>query len=353
MALPSALPPGPRPHAAAPLTTEVHNDGGEPRPLRLDLSALRGQEAVIRLETHPGRAGRRRSIGRSSVSRGWWRRARRPGGSRPQPEKGRCRPRASRAAAGDRRRGRPLRIGCPCRERRGCCWRSTRDRASPRSDHCPAPGGAGGSQRHRAASLRLCPGGAGRGTVGGVTRRALSTHPPNHSRIVVDYILRLPETPARLEAQVGIRDGSASRGGLRRRSERRPALGGAPAPRPSLAAGAGGSVVSLARWLSSVWWPTRWVLRVRLGRVGRAKDRGAVGTGGGAPNAWRNHGADAAATLLAGRQGGPGDRRCWRPRLGDVPGAGPGGRPGGSGLAQPGSLPAPGGRWAPRIRRGH
>jgi hypothetical protein len=48
--------------------------------------------------------------------------------------------------------------------------------------------------------------------VGGVKKPALHVHPPQNGRMVVDYLLRLPPTPARLMAAVGIRDGSNSRG---------------------------------------------------------------------------------------------------------------------------------------------
>ncbi|MBI5687708.1 MAG: hypothetical protein HZC54_21775 [Verrucomicrobia bacterium] len=48
--------------------------------------------------------------------------------------------------------------------------------------------------------------------VGGAKKPALHTHPPPNGRLVVDYLLRLPATPARLETFAGIRDGSNSHG---------------------------------------------------------------------------------------------------------------------------------------------
>jgi hypothetical protein len=48
--------------------------------------------------------------------------------------------------------------------------------------------------------------------VGGVKKPALHVHPPQNGRMVVDYLLRLPTTFARLETAAGIRDGSNSAG---------------------------------------------------------------------------------------------------------------------------------------------
>lgn len=48
--------------------------------------------------------------------------------------------------------------------------------------------------------------------VGGVKKPSLHAHPPQNGRMVVDYLLRLPATPARLETSAGIRDGSNSHG---------------------------------------------------------------------------------------------------------------------------------------------
>lgn len=198
----------------APLTAEVHNDGGEPRPLRLDLSALRGQEAVIRLETHPGPRGEATFD---------WALIRQPRvvaeSQAPQavvvhsPKRvvaalGPAGPLPVTAAGADRYE---IRMPLPGTARLLL--------AEPPETELPldlitAPRlvalvGANGIEQPPSGFAQAVPAEA---TVGGVTRRALSTHPPNHGRIVVDYILRLPETPARLEAQVGIRDGSASKG---------------------------------------------------------------------------------------------------------------------------------------------
>ncbi len=52
----------------------------------------------------------------------------------------------------------------------------------------------------------------GGATVAGVNRRALHEHPPNEGRTFVDYWLRLPATPLKLVAAVGVRDSSKSTG---------------------------------------------------------------------------------------------------------------------------------------------
>jgi len=49
-------------------------------------------------------------------------------------------------------------------------------------------------------------------TCGGVTRRALHQHPPSSGETLVDYWLRLPDSPARLRTAIGLRDGSKSNG---------------------------------------------------------------------------------------------------------------------------------------------
>jgi hypothetical protein len=54
--------------------------------------------------------------------------------------------------------------------------------------------------------------GAADATVGGVKKPALHAHPPQSGWMVVDYLLRLPPTPARLVTAAGIRDGSNSHG---------------------------------------------------------------------------------------------------------------------------------------------
>jgi hypothetical protein len=55
--------------------------------------------------------------------------------------------------------------------------------------------------------------GPGEASVGGVRRRGLSTHPPDHGTTSVDYPLVLPAGPAiRLRAFVGLREGSMSDG---------------------------------------------------------------------------------------------------------------------------------------------
>lgn len=48
--------------------------------------------------------------------------------------------------------------------------------------------------------------------VGGVRKRGLYCHPPNHGRTLAEYAVTLPAQPAMLEAFVGLRDGSSSDG---------------------------------------------------------------------------------------------------------------------------------------------
>ena len=53
---------------------------------------------------------------------------------------------------------------------------------------------------------------AGEAAVGGVNKPALHAHPPQNGRLSVDYLVRLPQAPAHLEAFAGIRDTSLSAG---------------------------------------------------------------------------------------------------------------------------------------------
>jgi len=50
------------------------------------------------------------------------------------------------------------------------------------------------------------------GTIGGVPRHGLFTHPPDHGRTIVDVPMTLPEAPASFHAFVGLRDGAESAG---------------------------------------------------------------------------------------------------------------------------------------------
>lgn len=51
-----------------------------------------------------------------------------------------------------------------------------------------------------------------RNTVGGVARDGLFAHPPDHGRAIALVPMRLPATPARFNAQVGVRDNACSDG---------------------------------------------------------------------------------------------------------------------------------------------
>ena len=55
-------------------------------------------------------------------------------------------------------------------------------------------------------------GGVTKAACGGVERRALGLHPPQAGRSLADYLVRLPEVPARLVTAIGLRDGSKSKG---------------------------------------------------------------------------------------------------------------------------------------------
>jgi hypothetical protein len=55
-------------------------------------------------------------------------------------------------------------------------------------------------------------GGVTTATCGGLERRALSLHPPPSGRSLADFLLRLPNRPARFVTGIGIRDGSKSKG---------------------------------------------------------------------------------------------------------------------------------------------
>jgi hypothetical protein len=50
------------------------------------------------------------------------------------------------------------------------------------------------------------------GTVGGVARSGLFTHPPDRGRTIVDLPMTLPDAPAEFRTFVGLRDGSTSQG---------------------------------------------------------------------------------------------------------------------------------------------
>jgi hypothetical protein len=49
-------------------------------------------------------------------------------------------------------------------------------------------------------------------TVGGVTKKGLFVHPPNHGRTVAYLPIALPKRPAHLSCAIGVRDGSTSEG---------------------------------------------------------------------------------------------------------------------------------------------
>ena len=196
------------------LAAEAHNATAEPAPLTLDLSPLRGHDIVLRLEANPGPKGnvnfdqaqflRPRVVAESHEPRSVVVQS---------PRK----PRVALGADGE------LKLASVGRNRYAvslplpgsfCLLFAEPHAASLPLDLCGAPHtaalvAADGTESVPHSFMRPAPGNA---TVGGVKKPALHAHPPANGRMVVDYLLRLPPTPARLEAFAGIRDGSNSAG---------------------------------------------------------------------------------------------------------------------------------------------
>ena len=193
---------------------EVHNAATEGVPLALDLSALRGREIALRMEVNPGPKGN------ASFDHARILRPRVVAGSRepcavafysPRPPvvaltvdgdlelepAGANRYAVSLALPGSfqllfaepHAASLPLDLG-----------------SAPRMAELISGDGAASAPH---GFLRPSSGVA---MVGGVKKPGLHAHPPANGHLAMDFLLRLPTTPARLEASAGIRDGSNSRG---------------------------------------------------------------------------------------------------------------------------------------------
>ncbi|MCX6898370.1 MAG: DUF6259 domain-containing protein [Verrucomicrobia bacterium] len=195
------------------LSAEKHA-AAEPASLTLDLSPLRGRDIVLRLEANPGPKGnvnfdqaqflRPRVVAESHELRKVIVHS---------PRK----PRVALGADGE------LKLTSAGKNRYAvslplpgsfCLLFAEPHVVSLPLDLCGAPHtaalvAADGTESVPHSFMQPAPGNA---TVGGVKKPALHAHPPANGRMVVDYLLRLPPTPARLEMSAGIRDGSNSAG---------------------------------------------------------------------------------------------------------------------------------------------
>lgn len=196
------------------LEVQHHAASGAPEPLTLDLSALRGKGIVLRLETHPGPKGnvsfdhalftQPRVIAESD-----------------EPRKVVVHsPKAVRHAIGPNGElrlapaGKNLRaVSVPLPTTFHLLFDDAIAVALPLdlrvAKHSATLVASDGTESAPHDFMRPAPGAA---SVGGVKKTALHAHPPQNGRLVVDYLLQLPPTPARLGAFAGIRDGSNSNG---------------------------------------------------------------------------------------------------------------------------------------------
>ncbi|MCX6906880.1 MAG: DUF6259 domain-containing protein [Verrucomicrobia bacterium] len=196
------------------LAAEAHNATAEPAPLALDLSALRGREIVLRLEANPGPKGN------VNFDQAQFFRPRVVAESH-EPRKVIVHsPRQPRVALGA---DSELKLAVAGKQRYAvslplpgsfCLLFAEPHAAGLPLDLRSAPHTAAlvaedGTESVPHGFMRPAPGDA---TVGGVKKPALHAHPSSNGRMVVDYLLRLPPTPARLEIFAGIRDGSNSHG---------------------------------------------------------------------------------------------------------------------------------------------
>ena len=196
------------------LAAEKHHAAAEPAALTLDLSPLRGREIVLRLEANPGPKGN------ASFDQAWLQRPRIVAeSSEPRaviiysPKQ----PRLAIGANGEL----PLTptgsnrysVSLPLPGSFYLLFAEPQAANLPldlrAESHSAALAADDGTETTPHSYLRPVPADA---TVGGVKKPALQAHPPPNGCLVVDYLLRLPSTPARLEAFAGIRDGSKSRG---------------------------------------------------------------------------------------------------------------------------------------------
>jgi len=196
------------------LKAEVHHDGADPVPLRLDLSAFRGQNLVLRLESDPGPAG--------SPAFDWGRFA------RPRIIAHESRP-ASLRLAGDRPIHRAVAAEGEVTIRPLAGGEYQLDLMMPNVLLLPFGSPTGvtppfdllqapfvsfllPSNGLEISPVTFMRGAIGEAICGGEMRRALHEHPPSNGKTLVDYWLKLPTEPVRFVSATGIRDGSVSQG---------------------------------------------------------------------------------------------------------------------------------------------
>ena len=196
------------------LAAEKHNVTVEPAPLTLDLSPLSGRDIILRLEADPGPKGN------ANFDQAQFFRPRVVAESHEPRRVVVCSPRQPRAALGPEGElkmvlasGNRYAVSLPL-PGSFCLLFAEPYAASLPLDLRSAPHTAAlvaedGTERAPHDFMSPSPGDA---SVGGVKKPALHAHPPPNGQLVVDYLLRLPPTPARLETAAGIRDGSKSHG---------------------------------------------------------------------------------------------------------------------------------------------
>lgn len=196
------------------LAAETHNAATEPAPLTLDLSPLRGRDIVLRLEANPGPKGN------VSFDQG---RFFRPHIVAESHEPRRVvvhsprQPRVALGADGELRMesmgGNRYAVSLALPGSFHLLFAKPHAANLPldlrSAPHTAALVAEDGTESVPHSFMSPSPGDV---IVGGVKKAALNAHPPSNGRMVVDYLLRLPPTPARLEAFAGIRDGSNSAG---------------------------------------------------------------------------------------------------------------------------------------------
>ena len=199
------------------LSEEIHHDRLEPKPLRLDLSAFAGAEVRLRLEVDAGP--------KSDPSFDWARFASPviavETDAEPVPRAvalaGVKSLRASFTSSGQQ----PLSAGVDGRAHATVPMPGTLMLAltEPAAVSLPCDLLQTQFSRHvvyadgiEGPAFSYFGGSVTTARCGEVARQALSLHPPPAGRSLADYLLRLPDAPARLVTAVGIRDGSKSKG---------------------------------------------------------------------------------------------------------------------------------------------
>ncbi|MCX7825466.1 MAG: hypothetical protein N2689_07895 [Verrucomicrobiae bacterium] len=196
------------------LEAQHHTASAAPEPLTLDLSALRGKDIVLRLETHPGPKGN------VSFDHALFTHPRVIAESNDPQQVVMHSPKPVRSAIGAdgelrlASAGKNLwAVSVPLPTTFHVLFADAAPVTLPldlrAARHCAALVAADGTESAPHDFMRPT---AGEATVGGVKKAALHVHPPQSGQMVVDYLLQLPPSPARLEAFAGIRDGSNSHG---------------------------------------------------------------------------------------------------------------------------------------------